>query len=581
MYLDFLVKIPENTGRITVNRRGETTYIEYTYSREYVPEKKYNVPKRTTIGKQSNEEPTMMQPNKNFIKFFPDVELPDNRNKAMRSSCLRVGTFIIIKKIMDDYGLPNMLQKYFESSDLGLLLDLAAYSIICENNAGQYYPDYAYNHPLLTEGMQLYSDSKVSRFLNNITDDQSIGFLNGWNAVRDHREKIYISYDSTNKNSQAGNIEMAEYGHPKENSGVPIINYSIAYDTNNREPLFYEEYPGSIVDVSQLQFMLEKAKGYGYKKIGFILDRGYFSKENIQYMDSCGYEFVIMVKGMASFVNQLVMENSGKFENRRESCIREYQVYGITVKKKLYATDEKERYFHIYHKVLKEGAEREQVETKVERMANFLKKQQGKIVEFGDAYQKYFDLIYYDKDGVFMYAKEKADVIERELKLCGYFVIVTSQKMTAKEAISLYKSRDDSEKLFRGDKSYLGNKSLRVYSDESISAKIFIEFLALIVRCKIYTQLKAAMVEMEKKPNYMTVPAALKELEKIEMVRQYDGAYCLDHAVTATQKTILKAFGVDANYIKHRAKRISEQLTLVSEKKGKEEYGEDEEYDIY
>jgi hypothetical protein len=581
MYLDFLVKIPENTGRITVNRRGETTYIEYTYSREYVPEKKYNVPKRTTIGKQSREVPTMMQPNQNFLKFFPDVELPDIRDKSIRSSCLRAGSFIIIKKIMDDYGLSNMLQKYFESRDLGLLLDLAAYSIICESNAGQYYPDYAYNHPLFTEDMQLYSDSKVSRFLNSITDDQSIGFLNGWNTVRDHREKIYISYDSTNKNSQAGDIEMAEYGHPKENLGVPIINYSIAYDTNNREPLFYEEYPGSIVDVSQLQFMLEKAKGYGYKKIGFILDRGYFSKENIQYMDSCGYEFVIMVKGMASFVNQLVMENRGEFENRRECSIREYQVYGITVKKKLYATDEKERYFHIYHKVLKEGAEREQVETKVEQMANFLKKQQGKIVEFGDAYQKYFDLIYYDKDGVFMYAKEKADVIERELKLCGYFVIVTSQKMTAKEAISLYKSRDDSEKLFRGDKSYLGNKSLRVYSDESISAKIFIEFIALIVRCKIYTQLKAALVEMEKKPNYMTVPAALKELEKIEMVRQYDGVYCLDHAVTATQKTILKAFGVDANYIKHRAKRISEQLTLASEKKGKEEHGEDEEYDIY
>lgn len=581
MYLDFLVKIPENTGRITVNRRGETTYIEYTYSREYVPEKKYNVPKRTTIGKQSREDPTMMQPNQNFLKFFPDVELPDIRDKAVRSSCLRAGSFIVTKKIMDDYGLPNMLQKHFESRDMGLLLDLVAYSIICESNAGQYYPDYAYNHPLFSEDMQLYSDSKVSRFLNSITDDQSIGFLNGWNAVRDHREKIYISYDSTNKNSQAGDIEMAEYGHPKENLGVPIINYSIAYDTNNREPLFYEEYPGSIVDVSQLQFMLEKAKGYGYKKIGFILDRGYFSKENIQYMDSCGYEFVIMVKGMGSFVNQLVMENRGEFENRRECSIREYQVYGITVKKKLYATDEKERYFHIYHKVLKEGAEREQVETKVERMANFLKKQQGKIVEFGDAYQKYFDVIYYDKDGVFMYAKEKADVIERELKFCGYFVIVTSQKMTAKEAISLYKSRDDSEKLFRGDKSYLGNKSLRVYSDESISAKIFIEFIALIVRCKIYTQLKAAMVEMEKKPNYMTVPAALKELEKIEMVRQYDGVYCLDHAVTATQKTILKAFGVDANYIKHRAKRISEQLTLASEKKGKEEHGEDEEYDIY
>ena len=42
-----------------------------------------------------------------------------------------------------------------------------------------------------------------------------------------------------------------------------------------------------------------------------------------------------------------------------------------------------------------------------------------------------------------------------------------------------------------------------------------------------------------------TVPAAIRELEKIEMVRQTDGKYRIDHAVTATQKAILKAFGID------------------------------------
>lgn len=184
MYLDFFVKISENTGRTTVNRRGETTYIEYTYSREYVPEKKYNVPKRTTIGKQSKEDPTMMQPNKNFLKFFPDVELPDIKDRASRSSCLRAGASIIIKKVIDECGLPDMLNRYFDRRELGLLLDFAAYSIICEDNAAQYYPDYAYNHPLFTEDMQFYSDSTVSHFLNRITDDQTIGFLNRWNAER-------------------------------------------------------------------------------------------------------------------------------------------------------------------------------------------------------------------------------------------------------------------------------------------------------------------------------------------------------------------------------------------------------------
>jgi hypothetical protein len=59
--------------------------------------------------------------------------------------------------------------------------------------------------------------------------------------------KRYISYYSTNKNTQAGDLEMAEFDHPKMD-------------------------------------------------IGFILDCGYFSKNNIDYMDACGY-FVIVTQG--------------------------------------------------------------------------------------------------------------------------------------------------------------------------------------------------------------------------------------------------------------------------------------------
>jgi transposase len=339
-----------------------------------------------------------------------------------------------------------------------------------------------------------------------------------------------------------------------------VFNYSIAYDTNNREPLFYEEYPGSIVDISQLQFMLEKAKGYGYKRIGFILDRGYFSKENIRYMDDCKYDFVIMVKGMAELVQGLILENKGKFENKRNCGIRQYRAYGMTVKHPLYASDENERYFHLFYSSEKEGAQREAIEAKAERMAKYLKKQEGKVFTAGEAYTKYFELFAGKEDDVFLFAKEKAEVIEREIDLCGYFVIVTSRKMTAKEALTLYKSRDASEKLFRGDKSYLGNKSLRVHSDESAAAKIFVEFVALIVRNKLYTCLKDEMVKTDKKSNYMTVPAALRELEKIETVRLLDKKYRLDHAVTATQKAILKAFGMDAAYIKHKANEIGSSL---------------------
>lgn len=46
--------------------------------------------------------------------------------------------------------------------------------------------------------------------------------------------------------------------------GFPVFNYAVGYDVNNRKTLFYEKYPGSIVDISQLKLMLNKAQGYGY-----------------------------------------------------------------------------------------------------------------------------------------------------------------------------------------------------------------------------------------------------------------------------------------------------------------------------
>lgn len=65
---------------------------------------------------------------------------------------------------------------------------------------------------------------------------------------------------------------------------------------------------------------------------------------------------------------------------------------------------------------------------------------------------------------------------------------------------------------------------------------------------------------VEKKKNYMTVPVALKELDKVEVLRQADGLYRLDHAVTATQKDILAAFNLNVNDVKKEAKRLENEL---------------------
>lgn len=172
-------------------------------------------------------------------------------------------------------------------------------------------------------------------------------------------------------------------------------------------------------------------------------------------------------------------------------------------------------------------------------------------------YHTYFELIYQpDRPApnkkeqdlrpklTLVYPKKK--VIEESIKVCGYFCLITSEQMNARDALLLYKSRDDSEKLFRGDKSYHGGKAERVYSSDAIRSKIFIEFVAMIIRSKMYVLLVEQMKKDNQKYNYMNVPVAIRDLEKIEIIRYGQDRYRLDHAITKTQKQILKAFGMTA-----------------------------------
>ena len=87
------------------------------------------------------------------------------------------------------------------------------------------------------------------------------------------------------------------------------------------------------------------------------------------------------------------------------------------------------------------------------------------------------------------------------------------------------------------------------------------------------------MLRLEVKDKYFTVPKAIRELEKIEMVCRNNGHYRLDHAVTKKRKTILSCFGMDDGDIRKTAAWISDLLkknqSLLSETEEDEGEGVD------
>lgn len=84
-----------------------------------------------------------MFPNEKFQQYFPEAMLPEELPETYRSCCLRIGPYVVIRYVLNEYKLPKLLEKWFPE-DCGLFMDLLSYLIVEEDNAGQHYPDYAF-----------------------------------------------------------------------------------------------------------------------------------------------------------------------------------------------------------------------------------------------------------------------------------------------------------------------------------------------------------------------------------------------------------------------------------------------------
>lgn len=557
MYLNYFVKIPDAKGKITRKIKGGAVYISYEYAREYDAKRKFNVPKRVMIGKQSSEDPAVMQPNQNYLKFFGNGSEGDVFRNTGKSSCIRIGSSILIRKILNDYQIPMYLERHFTKKDAGILLDLAAYSLICENNEAVYYEDYAYQHPLCSEGEQSFTNGEIADFLGSVTAEQCEGFLNDWNARENTGEGICIFYCAGDKVTRTEELETGLNRGRERNR--QLFAYTIAYSRVSGEPLFYEIYPGNIIDTARMASCVSMADRYGYEVLGFVLDRGKYTLENIRRIEENGYRFMILVKGISPVAADLVLEQKGTFEEKRKYSIRQYQVHGKTMKRKLVPEDKQNRYFHIYHSKEMETAERESVLRKTEVLGQYLKSKIGTEYEPEPVLEKYYHPVL-SPDGILEDVVQNREVIERELSLCGYYVLITSMEMSARAAADLYSIRDVSENLFHGFRNYFGSGLREQAAEDQGIAKTFVDFIAMIVRTKIYRRLGEASESAEIPFRNISVSGVLKELDKLELIRGPNGIYRPDQEVTRKQETLMHIFGLSARNLEEEAGKISLQL---------------------
>ena len=73
---------------------------------------------------------------------------------------------------------------------------------------------------------------------------------------------------------------------------------------------------------------------------------------------------------------------------------------------------------------------------------------------------------------------------------CGMYVLVSSEKITAQQAIDAYSKRDCVEKMFEALKSHMGMDKIGVSSEEAMHGKGLVWFVASI----LYSLLSMALL---------------------------------------------------------------------------------------
>ena len=522
-----------------IQKRNGIGYVYQVIGKSYKKDKKYTVENRKLIGKMIDEE--WMVPNEYFEQYYPDVCVEQETPEF--SDTLRIGCFLVVQKLFRDLQIEDVLSSIF--GDLGLFIeDIVSYMITNESCTFQYYSNFMRNHPLMDKNIR--DDTQISRLLKYNIKEQDINlFLRAWNQMNNTKECIYVGYDSTNFNTNAYGIELADYGHPKVDEGLPQYNLAYAVNQKDSTPLFYELYDGSVIDNTELEIMLEEAKEFGHEKLGVLMDRGYISEKNIKALRTKGYEYILMMKQNQRICQEIIEEYGAAVQSLEGYYIGEHGVYGTTVKKQLYG---QETNIHVYYDDIRASEEKVALMSRYETWEKEIEKKVAKrIATEGEMkkYRKVFKLKY-DQNGYLVAYQRNSRYIKEEIRNLGFFFIITSEEMSTSKALDIYRGRDNIEKMFRSLKSGIDFNKARVHTTESLKSKVFVTFIAMIVRNELFQ--KAEVLRKKNRKAY-TVPGMISELENIECTRNSVGKYRRKYALTAKQKLRLKQFDMDEKYI--------------------------------
>ena len=518
------VPLPERG--IIKYKSKDATYVYYI-TRIYRNEKGKPTNDRVSIGK-IDEETGMLIPNRNYYEIYASS---NNQSEQPEIESIKsCGVTYVIDGLLNELGLVEIMRKKFPKH-ADQIIALAEY-MLCEGNVMSYYEDwYDEVHP---HGNVKLSSADISRVFQTIDYKSRMDFFRTWIYARNPSE--YIAYDVTSVSSYAKGIEALEWGYNRDKESLPQLNFAMYYGQQSMLPLYYCVYPGSVPDKTHLEYMLRDNELIGCKRIKYVMDRGFFSADNLRIMTEAGARFIISVPNSSLFAKELIDKYRNQIVNRSECRLGKNLPYAKAVIREDFGMRVKA---HIYYSPAKAAAEEEILFEDLERCEHALSEMSEPPAR-NLHYDRYFKINRKKDGGIgFIRDNEKINAIISRL---GFFIIVeTDFEASSLEILMTYRQRDVVEKSFDDLKNELDMKRLHCHSDDTAEGKMFVAFFALILRSCMQNKLREYLAETG-----LTFSSVLKELRKMKYVHTRGGKKLLS-PITKKQRDILNACGLSTD----------------------------------
>jgi transposase len=501
---------------------GESIYL-YEATSYWDPQKKQSRQKRIYLGKKDPTTGEAKRPRNPLPRHAKDY-----------------GNVYLLKEIAHRLGVSSIFQQVFPDQ-AATLLALIFFEI---SEGAPLYLFPAWGESTYLDEMRPILPSEITALTQQLgqMDGAQEEFFCQWAKRR--RPIQTIVFDITSLSSYSTLINEVEWGYNRDHEHLPQVNPGIVYAQDERLPLYYQLYPGSIGDVSTLPNIVRYLEALNLSPHLFVMDRGFYSAANLTTMCQYVLPFLVPLPRRVTLFSQLLSQQTDTLTALSKSFLFQDEVLchvqvattleALPLQAHLFfnpAQHQRQALQFLQRLWDAEAAVQTELSQPPQEIRVALNQQCSGATRF-------FRMTKTRTGQRKLY--RNAQAITDHIAPLGATIFLTNQPdLDRTQILTLYRQKDFLEKTFDTLKHEIDGKRLRVHSAAALMGRIFLKFLSLVV----YAGVTNTMRDQQMFTKY-SVRELLYELKKLRIVELNNGKQVLTEC-SKRQREIFQAFDME------------------------------------